>query len=336
MSTQPIGPADYSKTPRFAGPPTFGLLPRIDEVEAQRPGEKIDVKILGVPFDAGVSYRPGARFGPAHIRQSSKLLRPYNQATNVHAFTWQQVADCGDLGVNPFDIEEAITEVERTADEMRADGAKLLTLGGDHTLALPNLRSLHKTHGKIAVLHFDAHLDTWDTYFGAPYTHGTPFRRASEEGLLDLESCMHVGIRGPLYGEKDLEDDAVLGFQIIRSDDYQFTSVQEVVARMRRRLGDAPVYLSVDIDVLDPAAAPGTGTPEAGGMTSRELLNSIRGLQGLNVVGAEIVEVAPAYDHAEITGLAAAHVGYEMLSLWAAEANGLTGPSGPSGEALGV
>ena len=169
-----------------------------------------------------------------------------------------------------------------------------------------------------------------------PYTHGTPFRRASEEGLLDLESCMHVGIRGPLYGQKDLEDDAVLGFQIIRSDDYQFTSVQEVVARMRKRLGDAPVYLSVDIDVLDPAAAPGTGTPEAGGMTSRELLNSIRGLQGLNVVGAEIVEVAPAYDHAEITGLAAAHVGYEMLSLWAAEANGLTGPSGPSGEALGV
>ncbi|MGO1264285.1 MAG: arginase family protein, partial [Brevibacterium aurantiacum] len=221
-------------------------------------------------------------------------------------------------------------------DEMRADGAKLLTLGGDHTLALPNLRSLHKTHGKIAVLHFDAHLDTWDTYFGAPYTHGTPFRRASEEGLLDLESCMHVGIRGPLYGQKDLEDDAVLGFQIIRSDDYQFTSVQQVVARMRKRLGDAHVYLSVDIDVLDPAAAPGTGTPEAGGMTSRELLNSIRGLQGLNVVGAEIVEVAPAYDHAEITGLAAAHVGYEMLSLWAAEANGLTGPSGPSGEALGV
>ena len=219
---------------------------------------------------------------------------------------------------------------------MRADGAKLLTLGGDHTLALPNLRSLHKTHGKIAVLHFDAHLDTWDTYFGAPYTHGTPFRRASEEGLIDMTASMHIGIRGPLYGKKDLEDDEVLGFQIIRSDEYQFTSVQDVVARMRKRLGDAPVYLSVDIDVLDPAAAPGTGTPEAGGMTSRELLNSIRGLQGLNVVGAEIVEVAPAYDHAEVTGLAAAHVGYEVLSLWAAENNGVTAPSGPSGTALGV
>ena len=274
MTSQPLGPADYSKTPRYAGPPTFGLLPRIDEVEAERPGEKIDVKVIGIPFDAGVSYRPGARFGPAHIRQSSKLLRPYNQATNVHPFTWQQVADCGDLGVNPFDIEEAITTVEANADAMRADGAKLLTLGGDHTLALPNLRSLHKTHGKIAVLHFDAHLDTWDTYFGAPYTHGTPFRRASEEGLIDMTSSMHIGIRGPLYGKKDLEDDEVLGFQIIRSDEYQFTSVQDVVARMRKRLGDAPVYLSVDIDVLDPAAAPGTGTTEAGGMTSRAVWQS--------------------------------------------------------------
>src|SRR5699024_8072852 len=192
-----------------------------DEVEAQRPGEGIDVKVIGIPFDAGVSYRPGARFGPAHIRQSSKLLRPYNQATNVHPFTWQQVADCGDLGVNPFDIEEAIATVEANADQMRADGARLLTLGGDHTLALPNLRSLHKTPGKLAVLHFSAHLNTCDTYLGDSYTHGTPLRRASEEVLLDLEYCMHIGIRGPLYGKEDLEDDAVLGFHIIRSDAYQ-------------------------------------------------------------------------------------------------------------------
>ncbi len=332
---QPLGPADYSLTPRFAGPPTFGLLPRVDEVEAQRPGQPIDVKIIGIPFDAGVSYRSGTRFGPSHIRQSSKLLRPYNQATDVHPFSWQQVADCGDLGVNPFNIEEAVAAVEANADEARKDGAKLLTLGGDHTLALPNIRSLYKTHGKIAVLHFDAHLDTWDTYMGAPYTHGTPFRRASEEGLLDLERCMHVGIRGPLYGKKDLEDDSVLGFQILRSDDYQFQPLQDIVTRIRKRLGDAPVYISVDIDVLDPAAAPGTGTPEAGGMTSRELLNSIRGLQGLNVVGAEIVEVAPAYDHAEITGLAAAQVGYELLSLWAAQKKGAEGPTGFAADNLG-
>ncbi|MGC0144637.1 agmatinase [Pseudactinotalea sp. Z1732] len=326
-----LGPADYSATPRFAGPPTFGLLPRLDEVQAARPGAPIEVKILGVPFDSGVSYRPGARFGPAHIRQSSKLLRPYNQATGAAPFAAQQVADCGDLGVNPFDIDEAIAAVQANADELRADGAKLLTLGGDHTLALPNLRSVHRSHGKIAVLHLDAHLDTWDTYMGAPYTHGTPFRRASEEGLLDLARCMHIGIRGPVYGAEDLTDDEVLGFQIIRADEYEFTSVAAIVEQMRRRLGNAPVYLSVDIDVLDPAAAPGTGTPEAGGLTSRELLNTIRGLQGLNLVGAEIVEVAPAYDHAEITGIAAAHVGYEILSLWA---NRESAPSGPAGAFL--
>jgi agmatinase len=215
--------------------------------------------------------------------------------------------------------------------QMRADGAKLLTLGGDHTLALPNLRSLHKTHGKIAVLHFDAHLDTWDTYFGAPYTHGTPFRRASEEGLhRPRRPAMHIGIRGPLYGKKDLEDDEVLGFQIIRSDEYQFTSVQDVVARMRKRLGDAPVYLSVDIDVLDPAAAPGTGTPEAGGMTSRELLNSIRGLQGLNVVGAEVVEVAPGLRSCrESRAWPPPTSATKMLSLWAAENNGSRRAHGP-------
>lgn len=331
---QPLGPADYSATPRFAGPATFGLLPRIDEVEATRPGADIDVKILGVPFDAGVSYRPGARFGPDHIRTSSKLLRPYNQAVDVHPFGAQQVADCGNLGVNPFDIEAAIATVEQTADALRADGSKLLMLGGDHTLALPNIRSVHRTHGPVAVLHFDAHLDTWDTYMGAPYTHGTPFRRASEEGLLDLERCLHVGIRGPLYGKEDLEADGVLGFQIIRSDDFQFQPLPQIIERMHARLGDAPVYLSIDIDVLDPAAAPGTGTPETGGLTNRELLNAVRGLAGLNVVGAEIVEVAPAYDHAEITGLAAAQLGYEILSLWAGAKQGRTSVGGPLAEHL--
>ena len=167
------------------------------------------------------------------------------------------------------------------------------------------------------MLHFDAHLDTWDTYFGAPFTHGTPFRRASEEGLLDPEHCLHVGIRGPLYSSQDLADDDVLGFQVIGSDDFQLDGLAAVIERMRARLGDAPVYVSVDIDVLDPAHAPGTGTPEAGGMTSRELLHSLRGLVGANIVGADIVEVAPAYDHAEITGIAAAHVAYELLSVLA-------------------
>ena len=308
------GPVDATRIPRYAGPATFARLPRLDEVA------HADVAVVGVPFDSGVSYRPGARFGPGHIRASSKLLRPYHPRLDVQPFAVQQVADAGDMAVNPFDIGEAIATIEHASDELRGlssreGGTKLITLGGDHTIALPLLRSLHRDHGRIAVLHFDAHLDTWDTYFGAPYTHGTPFRRASEEGLLDPEHCLHVGIRGPLYSSEDLSDDSVLGFQVIGSDDYQLDGLAAVIERMRARLGDAPVYVSVDIDVLDPAHAPGTGTPEAGGLTSRELLHSLRGLVGANIVGADIVEVAPAYDHADITTVAAATLVFDLLAL---------------------
>lgn len=306
------GPVDASLVPRYSEPSTFARLPRLDEVSSA------DVKIVGVPFDTGVSYRPGARFGPAHIRASSKLLRPYNPAMDIAPFDVQQVADAGDIAVNPFDIIEALDTVERSVTQLSSDGARILTLGGDHTLALPLLRSLHRDRGPLAVLHFDAHLDTWDTYFGAPYTHGTPFRRASEEGLIDMERSMHVGTRGPLYSAHDLEADGLLGFQVVRSDDYQSDGVRSIVERIHRRVAGGPVYVSVDIDVLDPAHAPGTGTPEAGGMTSRELLTTLRGLTGLDIVGADIVEVAPAYDHAELTGIAAAHVGFELLSVMAA------------------
>ncbi|WP_348729028.1 agmatinase [uncultured Mycolicibacterium sp.] len=315
-TSPPRGPVDATQVPRFAGPPTFARLPRLDEVT------RADVAVVGIPFDSGVSYRPGARFGPAHIRASSKLLRTYHPPLDVEPFAAQQVADAGDIAVNPFDIADAIIAIERASDELRSGGSKLVTLGGDHTIALPLLRSLHREHGPIAVLHFDAHLDTWDTYFGAPFTHGTPFRRASEEGLLDPEHCLHVGIRGPLYAPTDLSDDKVLGFQVISCDDFQLQGLATVIERMRARIGDAPVYVSVDIDVLDPAHAPGTGTPEAGGMTSRELLHCLRNLKGVNIVGADIVEVAPAYDHAEITGIAAAHVGYELLSVLAANRAG--------------
>ena len=307
----PVGPVDASVVPRFAGPETFARLPRIDQVE------HADVAVVGFPFDSGVSYRPGARFGPQHVRQSSKLLRPYHPPLDVHPFHAQQVADAGDVGINPFSIDDAVATVERAADELREPGSTLLSVGGDHTIALPLLRSVARTHGTVAVLHFDAHLDTWDTYFGAPTTHGTPFRRASEEGLIDRERSMHVGIRGPLYSAKDLSDDGILGFQVVRSDDYQLDGLAGVVERVRTRLADGPVYVSVDIDVLDPAHAPGTGTPEAGGLTSRELLHTLRSLAGTNVVGADIVEVAPAYDHAEITGIAAAHVAYELLAVLA-------------------
>ena len=317
MSTNPPrGPVDATQVPRFAGPPTFARLPRLDEVT------RADVAVVGIPFDSGVSYRPGARFGPAHIRASSKLLRTYHPPLDVEPFAAQQVVDAGDIAVNPFDIADAITAIERASDELRSGGTQLVTLGGDHTIALPLLRSLHREHGPIAVLHFDAHLDTWDTYFGAPFTHGTPFRRASEEGLLDPEHCLHVGIRGPLYAPTDLSDDKVLGFQVLSCDDFQLQGLATMIERMRARIGDAPVYVSVDIDVLDPAHAPGTGTPEAGGLTSRELLHCLRNLKGVNIVGADIVEVAPAYDHAEITGIAAAHVGYELLSVLAANRAG--------------
>jgi agmatinase len=309
--SSPRGPVDATRIPRFAGPATFARLPRLDEVG------QTDVAVVGVPFDSGVSYRPGARFGPSHIRQSSRLLRPYNPELRVHPFGAQQVADAGDIACNPFSIDEAIKEVENGLGELTATGATPLILGGDHTIALPVLRVLHALHGPIAVVHFDAHLDTWDTYFGAPYTHGTPFRRASEEGLLDQTGCLHVGTRGPLYADTDLTDDAVLGFQVLPSTEVGDRGVPSAIERMRTRLGTRPVYVSIDIDVLDPAHAPGTGTPEAGGLSSRELLAILRALVGLNVIGADIVEVAPAYDHAEITGIAAAHVGYELLSVLA-------------------
>jgi len=306
-----VGPVDATVVPRFAGPATFARLPRIDEVA------RFDVAVVGVPFDTGVSYRPGARFGPGHVRQSSRLLRPYHAALDVEPFGDQQVVDAGDIAANPFDIEEALASIEAGAWALGADDHTLLALGGDHTIVLPLLRALVQRQGPVAVLHLDAHLDTWDTYFGAAHTHGTVFRRASEQGLIDRSASVHVGIRGPLYARSDLVEDAQLGFLPIPVTEYERGSVEGVVARVRERLGDAPVYVSVDIDVLDPAHAPGTGTPEAGGLTSRELLATLRGLDGLDIVGADIVEVSPAHDHAEITGIAAAHVGYELLALLA-------------------
>jgi agmatinase len=304
----PIGPQDSSKTPRFAGIATFALLPRLDQVP------RADVKVVGVPFDSGVSYRPGARFGPAHVREASRLLRPYNPVQDVSPFEVQQVADAGDIAVNPFDIDEAVKDIETAARELCADGARLLAIGGDHTIALPLLRVVAEKHGPVAVVHFDAHLDTWDTYFGAPITHGTPFRRASEEGLIDLAASLHVGTRGPLYGREDLRDDARLGFAVIGSHEVEREGLAAAVDRLHARLGDRPVYVSVDIDVLDPAHAPGTGTPEAGGLTSRELLEFLRALRKHRLVGADVVEVSPAYDHAQLTGIAASHVAYEIIT----------------------
>ena len=312
--SSPVGPPNATEVPRFAGPDTFARLPRIDQVSSAA------VAILGVPFDSGVSYRPGARFGPGGIRAGSKLLRPYHPYLDTEPWGTHQVADAGDVACNPFDILEAITQVEVAARHALSRADRLITIGGDHTIALPLLRAMHEKHGPISLIHFDAHLDTWDTYFNAPFTHGTPFRRASEEGVLALDSSAHVGIRGPLYARSDLADDQQLGFATVSTVDVAKRGVDEAIDRVRDRVGDHPVYVSIDIDVLDPSHAPGTGTPEPGGLTTREVQLILRGFEGLNIVGADVVEVAPAYDHAELTTIAAANLVYEFLGLFALKA----------------
>jgi agmatinase len=318
-STGPVGPPDARVVPRFAGPDTFARLPRREDVLSA------DVAVMGVPFDAGVSYRSGARFGPSAVRAGSKLLRPYHPYLDVEPWSKRQVVDAGDVACNPFDIREAVSQVEQAANAVLDDVERLVTIGGDHTIALPLLRAMARRHGPVALVHFDAHLDTWDTYFDMPYTHGTPFRRAVEEGVLDLDCSAHVGIRGPLYGTNDLLEDRALGFASVSTVDVARHGVDQAIDRVRERVGQRPVYVSIDIDVLDPAHAPGTGTPEPGGLTTRELQLILRGFDGLNLVGGDVVEVSPAYDHAELTSLAAANVVYELLGLFALQAEGNRG-----------
>jgi agmatinase len=312
--TEPLGPVDPRQMPRFAGPSTYARLPGIDA--ADRAG----VAVFGVPFDSGVTYRPGARFGPQAVRQASRLARPYHPGLDVAPFAAQQVVDAGDIACNPFSIDEAIGQIEAGAGELLGRADRAIAIGGDHTIALPLLRAYAQRHGPVALLHFDAHLDTWDSYFGVAYTHGTPFRRAWEEGLLLEDRATHVGIRGPLFAPEDLDDDRRFGFEIVTAMDLETLGIAQVSGRILDRVADAPLYVSIDIDVLDPAFAPGTGTPEAGGLTSRELLGILRGLRPANLVGADVVEVAPAYDHAEITAIAASHVIYELLALLGAQA----------------
>ncbi len=308
---EPVGPTDATAVPRFAGISTFARLPTAEQVP------RWDIAVVGVPFDGGTSYRPGARFGPAAVREGSRLLRPYNPALDASPFALAQVVDAGDIVCTPFSADEAVAQVEAGADALLEGGRRLVAIGGDHTIALPLLRATARRHGSLALVHFDAHLDTWDTYFGQRFTHGTPFRRAWEEGLLRTDRSVHVGLRGPLYSDADLSDDAGMGYAQVTTDDVATRGVAEVLRQMLDRIGDAPVYVSVDIDVLDPAHAPGTGTPEAGGLTSRELLALVRGLEPVSIVGADVVEVSPAYDHAEITAVAAAHVLYDLLTLMA-------------------
>jgi len=309
---KPIEPISGTVIPRFAGPSTFARLPELRDVS------HCDVAIVGIPFDAGTSYRPGARFGPQAIRQASRHLRTqYHPAYDTEPFAEQQVADAGDISCNPYNIEKAVLEIQKAVTDLLGKVDKVISLGGDHTIALPLLRAVNHYHGPVALVHFDAHLDTWDTYYGAPYTHGTPFRRAAEEKLFLENASMHVGIRGPLYSKDDLKNDKELGFKVIHCDEFQNEGIDHVAKRIKDRVGDNPMYLSIDIDVLDPAHAPGTGTPEIAGMSSRELVGVLRGLAGLNIVSADVVEVSPAYDHAELTSLSAATTVFEITNLFA-------------------
>jgi agmatinase len=311
---EPIGQVDALAVPRFAGLRTFARLPPLEQVG------RSDVAVLGAPFDGATTFRAGARFGPAAIREASLLLRPYNEAQDISPFAAVQVVDAGDAPATPLDVRAGHEAIERAARSISDDGGLVLGLGGDHSVSLPLLRAAHAAHGPLSLLQLDAHTDTWDSYFGARYTHGTIFRRAVEEGLIDGRASVQIGLRGSLYGAGDLEENRGLGFSTLLARDFEAEGVAGALQLVRAQLRD-PIYVTVDIDVLDPAFAPGTGTPEAGGLTSRELLALLSGLSGLEleVAGADVVEVSPPYDPAGVTAVAAANAAYELVALMAAQ-----------------
>jgi agmatinase len=311
---EPIGQVDALAVPRFAGLRTFARLRPLEEVG------RADVAVLGAPFDAATTFRAGARFGPAAIREASMLLRPYNEAQGIAPFAAVQVVDAGDAPASPLDVQAGHDAIEQAARSIADNGGRVLGLGGDHSVSLPLLRAAHAAHGPLSLLQLDAHTDTWDSYFGARYTHGTVFRRAVEERLIDARASVQIGLRGSLYGPGDLEENRALGFSTLLARDFEAEGVAGALELARTRVR-SPVYVTVDIDVLDPAFAPGTGTPEAGGLTSRELLALLSGLAGLEleIAGADVVEVSPPYDPSGATAVAAANAAYELVALMAAQ-----------------
>jgi agmatinase len=316
--TMPIGPTDASVVPRFAGLRTFARLPRTVDVE------RVDVAILGAPFDGGTTFRAGSRFGPAAVRDASLLLRPYNPDMVATPFESAQVVDAGDAVGNPVDIVAAHAAIEQGARELHARGASVLGIGGDHSVSFPLLRAAAERHGTLSLVQFDAHTDTWDSYFGAKLTHGTMFRRAIEEGLIDPHRSVQVGLRGSLYAETDEQDNHALGFRTLPAR--AFAASSDAIDRAVELIAEAvngPVYLTFDIDVLDPAYAPGTGTPEIGGLSTREVLAILRGIGervGKRLVSADVVEISPSYDPSGITALAGANVAYHLISMLSRQA----------------
>lgn len=301
-------PLSGNAMPRFAGPATMMRLP------AAASAQGLDAAFIGVPLDIGTSNRPGARFGPRQIRAESALLRPYNMATGAAPFDTLQVADLGDVAINPYSLEKSVAIVEAFYDEVLAAGCKPLTLGGDHTIALPILRALERRHGPVALVHVDAHADINDSMFGEPIAHGTPFRRAVEEGLLACDRVWQIGLRGTGYAADDFDWPRAQGFTIVPAHEVWYRSLAPLMQQVRETVGPSqPLYITFDIDGLDPAFAGGTGTPEVGGLSVQQALEIIRGCRGLNVVGGDLVEVAPPYDPSGNTALLAANLLYEML-----------------------
>ncbi|WIG59606.1 MAG: Guanidinobutyrase [Ktedonobacterales bacterium] len=305
-------PADSFQSPRFTGVRTFARLPHTTALE------DVDATILGIPFDTGATFRPGARFGPMAIREMSVLLRPYNPGAGVDVFNTLSVTDGGDVPTVPGYIEDTYERIEAALRPIHQAGVVPICLGGDHSITLAELRAAAAVHGPLGLAHFDAHSDTWDTYFGRKYNHGTTFKRAAEEGLLDPTRCIQVGMRGPIYEPADYDTARSLGFELIDNNELRHRGIGNVIEAVCQRVGDGKTFLTFDVDFVDPAYAPGTGTPEVGGVTSWEALQLLRGLRGPRFVACDIVEVLPAYDPTQITALLAANVAYEFLTLLAA------------------
>jgi agmatinase len=300
---EPIDALTYA---RFSGIATFMRLPHIAEPE------ELDVALLGIPFDGGTTYRPGPRFGPRHVRQQSAIIRPWNPELKVNPFAKYRIADYGDFSVNPLSIEDTFERVEKQMAPLLEVGTRCVSVGGDHSLSLPLLRAIHKKHGPVALIQFDAHNDLWDQYFGSKYSHGTPFRRAIEEGLIRPGRFLQVGLRGQVYGKHDFDFARKHKVRMITAEEFHASGMRLFRKQLAAFRGQ-PVYVTLDIDCVDPAYAPGTGTPQVGGFTSVQILQLVRALAGLNIVGCDLVEVSPPFDSGEITSLLAANLLYELL-----------------------
>lgn len=293
--------------PRFGGIATMMRLPQ------RQDASQLDACFVGVPFDLGTSHRSGTRFGPRQIRAESVLIRPYNVATGAAPFESKRVADVGDIATNPYNLNDSLTRIEKGIQDILGHGCRPLAMGGDHTITLPILRALRKNHGPLGLIHVDAHADINDAMFGEALAHGTTFRRAHQEGLLDPHRVFQIGLRGSGYSALDFDWSRQQGFQVITAEQCWHQSLTPRMEEIRARLMGGPVYLSFDIDSLDPALAPGTGTPELGGLTGIQALELIRGCRGLDLVGADLVEVSPPYDPCGNTALMAANLLFEIL-----------------------